>query len=33
VWDYSPVGTAPRGSVILLDVLPGGGNGGGGGGF
>ena len=29
VWDYSPVGTAPRGSVILLDVLPGG-NGGGG---
>jgi beta-lactam-binding protein with PASTA domain/tRNA A-37 threonylcarbamoyl transferase component Bud32 len=24
VWDYSPVGTAPRGSVILLDVLPGG---------
>jgi eukaryotic-like serine/threonine-protein kinase len=27
VWDYSPVGTAPRGSVILLDVLPGGGNG------
>jgi serine/threonine-protein kinase len=30
VWDYSPVGTAPRGSVILLDVLPGGGNGGGG---
>ena len=29
VWDYSPVGTAPRGSVILLDVLPGGGNGGG----
>jgi eukaryotic-like serine/threonine-protein kinase len=35
VWDYSPVGTAPRGSVILLDVLPvgnGGGNGGGGGG-
>ena len=34
VWDYSPVGEAPRGSVILLDVLPGGGNGGGnGGGF
>jgi eukaryotic-like serine/threonine-protein kinase len=29
VWDYSPVGTAPRGSTILLDVLPGGGNGGG----
>ena len=29
VWDYSPVGTAPRGSVILLDVLPGVGNGGG----
>jgi len=26
VWDYSPVGQAPRGSVILLDVL---GNGGG----
>jgi serine/threonine-protein kinase len=25
VWDYSPLGTAPRGSVILLDVLPGGG--------
>jgi eukaryotic-like serine/threonine-protein kinase len=24
VWDYSPVGTAPRGSTILLDVLPGG---------
>jgi eukaryotic-like serine/threonine-protein kinase len=23
VWDYSPVGTAPRGSTILLDVLPG----------
>jgi eukaryotic-like serine/threonine-protein kinase len=23
VWDYSPVGQAPRGSVILLDVLPG----------
>jgi serine/threonine-protein kinase len=22
VWDYSPVGTAPRGSTILLDVLP-----------
>ena len=32
VWDYSPVGQAPRGSTILLDVLPGG-NGGGGGGF
>jgi eukaryotic-like serine/threonine-protein kinase len=31
VWDYSPVGQAPRGSVILLDVLPGGGNDGGGG--
>jgi len=30
VWDYSPVGTAPRGSVILLDVLPGGGGNGGG---
>ena len=29
VWDYSPVGQAPRGSVILLDVLPGSGNGGG----
>ena len=29
VWDYSPVGQAPRGSTILLDVLPGG-NGGGG---
>jgi eukaryotic-like serine/threonine-protein kinase len=29
VWDYSPVGTAPRGSVIMLDVLPGVGNGGG----
>jgi eukaryotic-like serine/threonine-protein kinase len=27
VWDYSPVGQAPRGSTILLDVLPGGGNG------
>ncbi len=25
VWDYSPVGQAPRGSVILLDVLPRGG--------
>jgi eukaryotic-like serine/threonine-protein kinase len=25
VWDYSPVGQAPRGSTILLDVLPGGG--------
>jgi serine/threonine-protein kinase len=23
VWNYSPIGTAPRGSVILLDVLPG----------
>jgi eukaryotic-like serine/threonine-protein kinase len=22
VWDYSPVSTAPRGSTILLDVLP-----------
>jgi serine/threonine-protein kinase len=22
VWDYSPIGQAPRGSVILLDVLP-----------
>jgi eukaryotic-like serine/threonine-protein kinase len=36
VWDYSPVGQAPRGSTILLDVLPGGGGqggGGGGGGF
>jgi len=34
VWDYSPVGQAPRGSTILLDVLPGGngnGNGNGGG--
>ncbi len=31
VWDYSPVGTAPRGSVILLDVMPGGGNQGNGG--
>jgi serine/threonine-protein kinase len=30
VWDYSPVGQAPRGSTILLDVLPGGGNQGGG---
>jgi beta-lactam-binding protein with PASTA domain/tRNA A-37 threonylcarbamoyl transferase component Bud32 len=29
VWDYSPIGTAPRGSVILLDVMPGGGNQGG----
>jgi eukaryotic-like serine/threonine-protein kinase len=28
VWDYSPVGTAPGGSTILLDVLPNG-NGGG----
>jgi beta-lactam-binding protein with PASTA domain/tRNA A-37 threonylcarbamoyl transferase component Bud32 len=27
VWDYSPVGQAPRGSTILLDVLPGGGGG------
>jgi serine/threonine-protein kinase len=26
VWEYSPVGQAPRGSVIMLDVLPGGGN-------
>ncbi len=25
VWDYSPVGQAPSGSTILLDVLPGGG--------
>jgi eukaryotic-like serine/threonine-protein kinase len=34
VWDYSPVGQAPRGSVILLDIMPGSGNqGGGGGGF
>ncbi|HEV3067194.1 MAG TPA: PASTA domain-containing protein, partial [Streptosporangiaceae bacterium] len=32
VWDYSPVGEAPRGSVILLDVMPGSGNQGGGGG-
>jgi beta-lactam-binding protein with PASTA domain/tRNA A-37 threonylcarbamoyl transferase component Bud32 len=32
VWDYSPVGQAPRGSVILLDVMPGNGNQGGGGG-
>ena len=32
VWDYSPVGQAPRGSTILLDVLPGSGNGGGNGG-
>jgi beta-lactam-binding protein with PASTA domain/tRNA A-37 threonylcarbamoyl transferase component Bud32 len=29
VWDYSPVGQAPRGSTILLDVLPQGGNQGG----
>jgi hypothetical protein len=29
VWDYSPVGAAPRGSTILLDVMPGGGNQGG----
>ncbi|MGH3287751.1 MAG: PASTA domain-containing protein, partial [Streptosporangiaceae bacterium] len=33
VWDYSPVGQAPRGSVILLDVLGGGNGGGGNGGF
>jgi eukaryotic-like serine/threonine-protein kinase len=33
VWDYSPVGQAPRGSVILLDVLPGGNGNGNGGGF
>jgi eukaryotic-like serine/threonine-protein kinase len=26
VWNYSPIGQAPRGSTILLDVLPGGGN-------
>jgi beta-lactam-binding protein with PASTA domain len=32
VWDYSPVGQAPRGSVILLDVLNGN-NGNNGGGF
>jgi serine/threonine protein kinase/beta-lactam-binding protein with PASTA domain len=32
VWDFSPVGQAPRGSTILLEVLPGGGQGGGGGG-
>jgi eukaryotic-like serine/threonine-protein kinase len=25
VWDYNPIGQAPRGSTILLDVLPGGG--------
>ena len=31
VWDYSPVGQAPRGSTILLDVLPGSNQGGGGG--
>jgi beta-lactam-binding protein with PASTA domain/tRNA A-37 threonylcarbamoyl transferase component Bud32 len=30
VWNYSPVGTAPRGSVILLDIMPGSGGGGGG---
>ena len=24
VWDYNPIGEAPRGSVILLDVMPGG---------
>jgi eukaryotic-like serine/threonine-protein kinase len=29
VWDYSPTGQAPRGSTIVIDVLPGGGNGGG----
>jgi eukaryotic-like serine/threonine-protein kinase len=23
VWDYSPIGSAPRGSIILLDVMPG----------
>jgi serine/threonine-protein kinase len=28
VWDYSPVGQAPRGSVILLSVMPGGNQGG-----
>jgi serine/threonine-protein kinase len=33
VWDFSPVGQAPRGSVILLDVLPGGNRGGNQGGF
>jgi eukaryotic-like serine/threonine-protein kinase len=33
VWDYSPIGQAPRGSTILLDVLPGGGGNQGGGGF
>ena len=27
VWDYSPLGQAPRGSTILLDVLPGSGQG------
>jgi eukaryotic-like serine/threonine-protein kinase len=27
VWDYNPVGQAPRGSTIVLDVLPGNGNG------
>jgi eukaryotic-like serine/threonine-protein kinase len=32
VWDYSPVGQAPPGSTILLEVLPGGDGGGGGGG-
>jgi len=34
VWEYNPMGQAPRGSVIVLDVLPGinGGGGGGGGG-
>jgi hypothetical protein len=30
VWDYSPIGQAPSGSTILLDVLPGGNQGGGG---
>jgi eukaryotic-like serine/threonine-protein kinase len=29
VWDYSPVGQAPHGSTILLNVLPNGGNQGG----
>ena len=32
VWEYNPMGQAPRGSVIVLDVLPGGNGGGGGGG-
>ena len=27
VWDYSPIGQAPGGSTILLDVLPGSGQG------